>query len=215
MKWHHPSRLSVGAALLLLLAITPAFARGRGFSGAQGAKQNRPAPPRAEVRPEARPEVRPGPNGGGRAAQNQEHLQQWMESHKSLSPAAQRQALQNEPGFRELPPQTQQHVLNQFDRLNSMKPQVRDRTLERNEILERMTPAQVQQYRGAAQALTAAPPDRRRLMARAILDLREMPPEQREQVIDSPRFGAQFNPDERNTIHTLLGAEPYPPVAAP
>jgi hypothetical protein len=52
-------------------------------------------------------------------------------------------------------------------------------------------------------------------MARAILDLREMPPDQREQVIGSQRFGAQFSDGERFTIRALLTAEPYPPVAAP
>jgi hypothetical protein len=220
MKSHYPSRLGLGAAFLVLFAITPAFARG-------GGQKQKSAPPPPAVRQYNRP-VQPrvngpnpggpnagGPNAGVRAAQNQEHLQQWMENHKNLSPADQRRALQNEPGFRELPPQTQQRYLNQLDRLNSMKPQVRDRTLQQNEILEHMPPAQAQQYRAAAQALTAAPQDRRRLMARAILDLREMPPAQREQVISSPRFGAQFSDGERSTIRTLLTAEPYPPIAAP
>jgi hypothetical protein len=206
MNWHSPSRLAVGAALVLLCAVTPAHARFRQQRPLQfqaAIRQNRPAPPRNENRP--------GQNGA-RAAQNQEHLQQWMENHKSLSPADQRRALQNEPGFRELPPQVQERELNNLDRLNNMNPQQRDRTLERNEILERMTPAQVQQYHGAVQTFAGMAPERRRVMARAILDLREMPPEQREQVINSPRFGAQFSDGERSTINTLLSVEPYPPV---
>ena len=207
MKWHRPSRLCVGAALLVLSAITPAFARGRVQKSATplAVRQNRPVPPRAENRPAQK---------GVRAAQNQEHLQQWMENHKDLSLPDQQRALQNEPGFRELPPQTQQRYLNELGRLYSMNPQQRDRTLQRNEILEHMTAPQVQQYRGAVQTFAAMPPDRRRVMARAILDLREMPPDQREQVISSPRFGAQFSDGERSTIRTLLSVEPYPPVHA-
>jgi hypothetical protein len=207
MNWHRPSRLFVGAALLVLSAITPAFARGRAQKSASPpARQNRPAPPRMENRPA---------QNGVRAAQNQDHLQQWMENHKNLSLPDQQRALQNEPGFRELPPETQQRELNQLQRLYNMPQPQRDRTLERNEILEHMSAPQAQQYRGAVQTFAAMPPDRRRVMARAILDLREMPPDQREQVIGSQRFGAQFSDGERSTIRTLLSVEPYPPVHTP
>lgn len=135
-----------------------------------------------------------------------------MDNHKALSLPDQQRALQNEPGFRELPPQVQQREINQLARLYNMNPQQRDRTLQRNEILEHMSAPQVQQYRGAVQSFATMPPDRRRLMARAILDLREMPPEERDQVINSPRFGSQFSDGERSTIRTLLTVEPYPPV---
>jgi hypothetical protein len=135
-----------------------------------------------------------------------------MENHKNLSLADQQRALQNEPGFRELPPETQQRFLTQLGQLYNMNPQQRDRKLERNEILEHMSAPQLQQYHGAVQAFAAMSPDRRRLTARAILDLREMPPDQREQVIASSRFAAQFSDGERSTIRTLLSVEPYPPV---
>jgi hypothetical protein len=57
--------------------------------------------------------------------------------------------------------------------------------------------------------MNAMPVPRRRLMARAILDLREMPPPQREQVIDSPPFRGQFSDGERQMLRTLLMGEPY------
>jgi hypothetical protein len=95
-----------------------------------------------------------------------------------------------------------------------MNPQQRDRKLERNEILEHMSAPQLQQYHAAVQTFAAMSPDRRRLMARAILDLREMSPDQRDQVIGSQRFAAQFSDGERSTIRTLLSVEPYPPVRA-
>src|ERR1039458_3254138 len=159
MKRHPPSRLCLGAAFVVLGAIAPAFARG-------GGQKQKAAPPpamRQNNRP-AQPRVN-GPNTGVRTAQNQEpHMEQWMENHKNLSPADQRRAMQNEPGFRELPPQTQQRILNHLDQLNSVKPQLRDRTLQQNEILEHMPPAQAQQYRAAAQTFATLPQDRRRLM---------------------------------------------------
>jgi hypothetical protein len=45
-------------------------------------------------------------------------------------------------------------------------------------------------------------------MIHAIADLREMSPEQRQQVIDSPRFAGEFSADERQTIRTILTAYP-------
>jgi hypothetical protein len=135
-----------------------------------------------------------------------------MEEHKNLSPAEQRRALQEMPGFSDLPPETQQRELNRLDQLNNMTPQQRARTLDRTEALERLTPQQREQWRGAVQQLNAIPQPRKGFIASKIVDLRVMPPEQRQQVIDSPAFAAQFSPGERNMIRTLLTAEPYPPV---
>jgi hypothetical protein len=215
MNSHRPSRLGLGAALLVLFAAIPAFARGRGrMLGPPPAAQQRAAQ-RAQQRAEQRTAIRTGPNQsnpGNPAAQGQPHLKRWLENHKNLTPTQQEQELQNESGFRELTPQLQRQTLQQLRNLNNMPAEQRDRMLDRNEMLERMSPQQRQQYRGAAQQLTAAPQPRQRLMAKAILDLRAMPPGQREQVIDSPAFAGQFSESERSTIRTLLTAEPYNPV---
>jgi hypothetical protein len=174
------------------------------------------APPPAvrQNRAEQRAETR-AQNGAPRPIQNPGHLAQWMESHKSLSLADQQRALQNEPGFRDLPRETQQQQLNELGRLYSMNPEQRGRMLDRTEALERLTPAQRQQYNGAARQLYALPQPRRMLIGRAMLDLRMMPPAEREQVIDSPRFASQFSPDERSMVRTLLTAEPYPGAQTP
>jgi hypothetical protein len=207
MKSHPPFRLPLGAALMLLCATLPAFAR---------FQKQKNAPPPVVLKPNGQPRpavVRPAqPNGeGNRAAQNQ-HLAQWMDNHKALSLSDQQRALQNEPGFRELPRETQQRQLDQLARLNAMNPQQRARILDRNEVLERMSPPQREQWRGAVQQLNALPMPRRRLMARAILDLREMSPDQRQQVINSPAMRSQFSDPERATLSTLLSAEPYNPA---
>jgi len=201
MTTHRPSRLPLGAALLLLCAAGPAYAR----------ILQKNTPPPVALKPN-RPEQRPAaPNAATRAAQNQ-HLGQWMENHKALAPADQRRALQNEPGFHELPQQVQERELQQLERLNNMNPQQRSRMLNRTEQLERMSPQQREQWRGAVQQLNTLPMQRRRIMARAILDLREMPPDQRQRVIDSPAMRSQFSDSERSTLSTLLTAEPYAPA---
>ena len=133
------------------------------------------APPasmrRADGQARSRPAMnaqRPGPGprqGGGKG--NQEHLPQWMARHSDLSPAEQQRALENEPGFRDLPPQTQQRLRNQLAQLNNMSPEQRRRTVEHTEAMERLTPSQREQFRGAMQQYSGLPEDRRRLVARS------------------------------------------------
>jgi hypothetical protein len=159
---------------------------------------------------------RPGPGvkqGGGKA--NQEHLPQWMARHSNLSPAEQQRALENEPGFRDLPPQTQQRLRDHLAQLNNMTPEQRRRTMEHTEAMERLTPSQREQFRGAMQQYSGLPEDRRRLVARAFRDLREMPPPQRQAILNSDHFRGQFSDQERNTLSGLLAVEPYLPVEHP
>lgn len=191
------------AALLIATAAMTAVAQPAAMRRAQA---GRPA-----VGPQ-----RPGPaikQGGGKA--NQEHLPQWMARHSNLSPTEQQRALENEPGFRDLPPQTQQRMHERLNQLNNMTPEQRRRTLEHTEIMERLTPQQRQQFRTAAEQYQGFPEDRRRLVARAFRDLREMPLPQRQAILNSDRFRGQFSEQERSTLTGLLAVEPYLPVEHP
>jgi hypothetical protein len=135
-----------------------------------------------------------------------------MAHHSNLSPTEQQRALENEPGFRDLPTQTQQRMRERLNQLNNMTPEQRRRMLEHTEAMERLTPQQREQFRGAMQQYSGLPEDRRRLVARAFRDLREMPPPQRQTILDSDRFRGQFSEQERNTLSGLLAVEPYLPV---
>ena len=211
MKLHLPIRFCLGPAFVLLFAAAPVFARGlKPPPPPPAPKAQRAQPPNTAARPEPRIAARP--------AENQEHLQQWMDHHSNLSLPQQQRALRNEPGFRDLPPQLQQHELDELARLYNMDPQQRARMLDRNEALERLTPPQRQQWRIAVEQLNTLPPDRRRVMTRVILDLREMPPDQRQLTLNSPAFRAQFSDGERTMLSTILTVEPYtphPPAPAP
>jgi hypothetical protein len=150
--------------------------------------------------------------GQGQKQQNQEHLAQWMDRHSNLPLKEQQDALENEPGFKDLPPQTQQRMRDRLTQLNNMSPEQRRRILERTEAMEQLTPPQRQQVRGALQQFKGLPTDRRRLVARAFRDLREMPQPQRQEILNSDRFRGQFSDQERNTLSSLLAVEPYLPV---
>jgi Protein of unknown function (DUF3106) len=203
----HPRRVLRPAFAALLLSATtamvaaqPAFMRRAGQAGRPAMSAPRPGP---------------GAKQGGGAKPNQEHLAQWMDRHSNLPLAEQQHALENEPGFRDLPPQTQQAMRNRLTQLNNMSPEQRRRILEHTEAIEHLTPPERQQLRGALEQYRGLPEDRRRLVARAFRDLREMPPAQRQALMSQDRFRSQFSDQERNTLSGLLAVEPYIPVLHP
>jgi Protein of unknown function (DUF3106) len=189
------------AALLLLTSVSVISAQ----PGAGGTKSSFGGhPPTAQGQHSAPKAMQP--------QQNKEHLAEWMDRHSNMPLEQQQRALQNEPGFHDLPPQTQQRMLDRLSRLNNMPPDQRRRILERNEVLEHLTPNQRQQVRGAMQQLGALPTDRRRVVARAFRDLRDMPPSQRQATMDSESFRSQFSDNERGTLSNLLAVEPLLPA---
>jgi hypothetical protein len=205
MTCQAPFRLCACAAFAALLAAAPAFAQAR--------KQLAPEAPPQRVQPQdQQPEWRAPAAPPSDELQREGHLQRWMQSHANMSLAEQQRALQNQPGFRDLPPETQRNQLNTLARLYNMNPQQRSRFLDRTEALERLAPVQRQQYRDAVRHWSMLPPPRRHLMAGAVIELRELPPEQREAVLESPAYRAQFSPDERQTLRSVLMGEPYPAV---
>ena len=144
----------------------------------------------------------------GRPVKNQQHLADWMESHRTLPLQQQQSALENEPGFHTLKPQEQQRMHQQLERLNSMPPQQQQRTIQRAEAMERLAPAQRQQIRGAAAQLGSLPPDRQKVVARAFHQAMQMPEEQRQAWLNSPESRAQLNDRERGTLNNLVQVAP-------
>lgn len=212
-----PSRRLLYPALAALLLFSPSAGFARPFrlvaakQAGHAAPQVRPVPVPHQSAP---PKVNP-PKAGVGPKQNQEHLAEWMDRHRNLSPEQQQQALENEPGFRQFPPQEQQRLRDRLTQLNNMPEEQRRRLLARNEAIEHLTPAQRQQIRSATQQFNSLPPDRRRLVQRAFRDLREMPEPQRQAILGSDRLRGQFSENERSTLNNLLAVEPYIPVERP
>lgn len=187
-----------------------AFAgQGRGFRG----QVQRPAP--IERRPPAGGMARPGgaadhnlvgPNGrrGG------EHLPEWMNQHQGMTLGQQQQALDREPGFRELPPQTQLRMHQRLAELNAMSPMQRQRLLEHTEAIERLDPVQRSEFRGAMRQLGSLPLDQRRQVVRCFRELRMLPPEQRMGAMNSPRYG-WLTYEQRTTLTNLIQIAPMLP----
>ena len=149
------------------------------------------------------------------AKPGQQHLPEWMNNHRNLTPQEQENALRREPGFRNLPADQQQRLVDRLHSLNEKTPEQQQRTMQRNEAFERLTPERKQEVRGAAQALTAMSPDRQQVVRRAFQQLRRMPPGQRQQMLNSPVYGQQFSPQERTVLGNLLSIEPYESKSIP
>jgi len=93
-----------------------------------------------------------------------------------------------------------------------MNPQQREQLLQRNEMLENRTPQQQEQFREGMQLFNGLPQNRKLAFKTAFRSLRELPPAQRQAVIDSARFRAQFSDPERTALSNVLAVEPYPPI---
>lgn len=189
---------ATASAAVLFLAASSIFAGGGVCLGEQH-QVPRPAPP---------PHLGPKTSG---PKPNQEHLAQWMQHHQNLTPEQQQRALENEPGFRQLPPQTQQRMRERLAQLNSMSPNQRSRTLERAEWMEQLNAQQKGEVRGAMAQLGRLPDDRRRIVARAFRDLRAMPQSQRQAYLSSDYLQRQLSPPERETLMHLMAVEPMLP----
>jgi Protein of unknown function (DUF3106) len=217
------SRLS-SPVLFLALAGLPLFTRGAEAiplasqqtvhpTPAPSPHVQAPAPPNSPPHtqnnsmPEARSgTVQPKPPA---AHPEQQHLPDWWNSHRNLTPSQQDEALRREPGFHNLPQDQQERLLNRLHSLDQKTPEQRQRILARNEAFEHLSPERRQEVRGAAQALNQMSPDRQQVVRRAFQQLRRMPTQQRQQLLYSRVYGGQFSPQEKTVLGNLLSIEPY------
>ncbi|HZQ94376.1 MAG TPA: DUF3106 domain-containing protein [Candidatus Sulfotelmatobacter sp.] len=167
-------------------------------SAAQQRRQPAPPPPRAEI---ARPhQNRPAGHSGD-----------WLRRYADLPPDEQERALQNDPGFRRLPPERQQMLRQRLQHFSSLPPQEQLRVLNRMETWEHLTPEQKQDARQLFGQFRQLPPDRQRVVKSAVENLRAMPADQREQVINSERFKGMFSDQERELVRGAARLPLAPP----
>ncbi len=146
--------------------------------------------------------MRPNPQAAGR-------LPQWMAQHQNLPMGQQERMLREEPGFNRLSPGEQQRQIQQLHQLSQMPEAQRERRIARAENFERLSPGEQVQVRQSSHELETLSPDRQTMVRRAFKDLRGVPIDQRETVLNSARYGASFSPQERGILSNLLRVEPY------
>lgn len=123
----------------------------------------------------------------------------------------QEKLLRNDPSFKRLPPGDQQRLMQQLRQVDRMPAGERERRLARNEMLEGLSPEQQMQINRSATRFQDLPQARRALVRQAFQELRSVPLDQRQTVINSARYQNMFTPRERGILSNLLRVEPYQP----
>jgi hypothetical protein len=156
--------------------------------------------PRCELPQSPRPQFRQG-----------EHLDKWLGLHQNLSTEELHRALQNEPGFKDLPLQQQQQLQNLLTRLRSMPPERRHRFIEGNEKLEHLPPECRQQVFKALRDLDHLPDSRRRLIAQIFRGARRRSLAERQVFLNEQSSRNLLSDQERSTLANLLAVEDFLP----
>jgi hypothetical protein len=120
--------------------------------------------------------------------------------------------LRGDPSFHRLPATEQQRVIQQLHEVDRLPEPEQQRRLGRAEMIERLSPQERMQINLSARRWAALPPDRQAIVKRAFQDLRRVPLEQRQTVLDSSRYQGVFSPEERGILSDLLRVEPYQPA---
>jgi hypothetical protein len=183
------------------------------YGGAQQpgyGQQQRPAYGGSVEQPGFGQQQRPGYGGQGAAAP-QGHLEDWLNQHRNVPVQDQERMLSNEPSFRRLPSADQQRLSQQLQQVNRLPEGQRERRLERNEMLERLSPQDRMSLNRSGHQWATLPPDRQTMMKQAFQNLRGVPLDQRETVLNSARYQGTFSPQERGILSDFLKVEPYEP----
>jgi len=140
------------------------------------------------------------------------HLGAWLNEHHNLPVQDQERILRGDPSFRRLAPADQQRLVQQLHQVNELTPEQRQRRLARTEILEHLAPQERMQVERSQRRWPTLPVERQALMKNAFRDLREVPPDQRQTVLNSSRYQGVFSPEERGILADFLRVEPYQPA---
>jgi hypothetical protein len=120
--------------------------------------------------------------------------------------------LRGDSSFRRLPAAEQQRVIQQLHEVDRLPEPEQQRRLGRTEMIERLSPQQRTQVDLSARRWATLPPDRQSMVKRAFQDLRRVPLDQRQTVLNSNRYQGVFSPEERGILSNFLRVEPYQPA---
>ena len=149
------------------------------------------------------------PNPGNKGGQKPvPRMGDWLNAHKNLPPDQQQKLLENDPGFKRLAPQRQAELIERLRKFNNMPPEQRERALNRMQFMAGLTQQQRQEIREANTQLQGLPQDRQVMVHKALRHLRQMDPQERQQVFDSDRFKSTFSDQERGILTRLSAINP-------
>lgn len=140
------------------------------------------------------------------------HLGDWLNQHRNLPVQEQERLLRADPSFRRLAPPDQQRLVQQLRQVDQLTPEQQQRRAARVEALEHASPQDRMHATLAARHWATLPMERQVMVKRAFQDLRSVPIDQRDIVLNSSRYQGAFTPEERGILADLLRVEPYEPA---
>ena len=103
-------------------------------------------------------------------------------------------------------------MIQQLHQVNQLTEEQRQRREARTQMIERLSPQERMQVNNSAHRWAVLPVERQTMMKNAFRDLRAVPPDQRQTVLNSARYQGAFSPEERGVLFDLLRVEPYQPA---
>lgn len=165
--------------------------------------------PAEHFRPPAQTNQPKNPKPGSKgAAKPAPKMGEWLNQHKNLTPDQQEKLLESDPSFKKLPPERQAELRERLRKFNSLTPEQRQRALNRMQWISSLTAQQRQDIREANQTLQGLPQDRQVMVHKALRHLRQMDPQQRQQIFESERFKSTFSDQERGILTKLAEISP-------
>lgn len=193
--------------VLILSASLSLPAASQRKAGGAGGHPPAPAPGNHQPGP-GNHQPTPG-NNTASSNQNQRKQGDWLQQHKDLPPALQEKELENDPGFKKLSPEGQAQLRERLRKFNNLPPEQRERIIQRMQFMGTLTQEQRQHIHLAEQQFQALPDNRKAMLRGALRNLRQMPPEERQRVMQSDRFRSTFS-DQEQTILKQLSEIPPP-----
>ncbi len=138
-------------------------------------------------------------------------MEYWLNKHRGLPFRDQEQLLRSDPSFSRLPAANQQRLIQQLREVDKMPAQEREWRLARAEAIEHLSPLARQRLELSSRNFAMLPPQRRALVKRAFQELRSVPLDERQTVLNSARYRGVFTPEERRILSDFLSIEPYMP----
>jgi hypothetical protein len=117
--------------------------------------------------------------------------------------------LRSDPNFNHLPAAQQQRLVGQLHQMGQMSDPQRQRRLARSEALEHLSAQDRMSLNRSNQAFSSLPANRQTMVKHAFQDLRSVPLDQRQTVLNSNRYQGAFSPEERGILTDFLRIEPY------
>jgi hypothetical protein len=139
------------------------------------------------------------------------HLGAWLNQHSNAPTQEKERMLRSEPSFSRLPSGEQQRLMQQLHQVDNLNDQQRQRRLARANALEHLSPQERMGLNRSNQSFSTLPANRQALMKHAFQDLRSVPLDQRQTVLNSSRYQGTFSPQERGILSDFLRVEPYEP----